>query len=68
MQILYQPKYLSEQKYTQMHLMLCISSIKGFSYMLNTFNFHCLYFEKKINVLPVTIEILNSFKEHDFMI
>ena len=38
------------------------------SYMLNSFNFHCLHFENKINVSPVTIDIFYSFVGHDFML
>ena len=50
--------------YTQM---LCISSIGVYSYMRNISNSHCLHFEKKINVSPVTV-IFNSFVVHDFII
>ena len=51
--------------YTKLHLMLCISSIDGFSYSLISTVY---ILKKKINVSPVTIEILYSFVEHDFMI
>ena len=45
--------------------MLCISSINGGSYSLM---FTVYILKEKINVSPVTIEILYSFVEHDFMI
>ena len=53
--------------YTQMYLMLCISSIGVYSCMRNTSNSHFLHFEKKLNVSPVTV-ISYSFVVHDFMI
>ena len=55
--------------YTEMYLVLCRSSINGFSCTLNTLNFTAdKYVLKNINVSPVTIAIFYSFVELDFII
>ena len=48
----------SSMVYTKLHLMLCISSINGGSYSLM---FTVYILKEKINVSPVTIEILYYF-------